>query len=542
MSFDPTQPFEVEGGGFDPSQPFEVEGGKGPGKRYTNPNAGKSKGQMALAGAKRFIGDAGLGAVQLMARGLDALGNERGAEDVAKFDNIAENRKLDPTMRSGAAQVGYTGAALVPAVASAFIPGANTATGAALIGGGMGALQPTGEGDSRAMNVAGGAAAGAAGQGLFNAVGRVAQPVKTALNAAETRAVQLLRTKGVSLSVGQQTGSRAAQSVERTLADNPASAQAMARQGERFKQSYTRAALRTVGESAESATPEVLGRAAKRIGNVFSDVSGRYQINLGEPAVAKALKDIEDEASRVLLGSPGMHGMPGTNQISAQLARIRDVAAKNGGKLPGETAQAVRSELQKLAKQPAVSEYAVELREILDDALLSATKGTEDFSRLQTARSQYRNLQAIADVADTTANAYVTPGALAQRLKNNKYTKNSMRFGRGDVELAKIARAGSTVVDRFPNSGTAARGMAQLGVPAAMGGLGYMATGDVGTAAKIAGATWAIPKAGGAFMTNPAVQNYLSSGVAQPLVRNALGFPGQAGLGSMVPAYLLSQE
>jgi hypothetical protein len=515
---------------------------KGPSRRPTNPTRGMSSGELAWGGVKKFGGDVALAADQLATSALSAMGNARAAERQPMLENIATNRKLDPIMRTTAGQVGYTGAALVPAVASAFVPGANTLTGAALIGGGMGALQPVGEGDSRGLNVAGGAAAGYAGQGAFNLVGRMAQPVKKALNTAESRAVQLLRDKGVSLSVGQQTGSRAAQSVERTLADNPASAGAMARQGERFKRSYTRAALRTVGENAESATPEVLGRAATRIGDVFDDVSARYQINLNEPAVAKAIKDLEDEASRVLLGSPGMHGMPGTNQISAQLARIRDVAAKNGGRLPGETAQAARSELQKLAKQPAVSEYAVELREILDDALLSATKGSKDFARLKEARSQYRNLLAIADVADTTANAYVTPGALAQRLKNNKHTKGSMRMGRGDVELAKLARAGSTVVDRFPNSGTAARGMAQLGVPAALGGVGYMATGDVGTAAKIAAATWAIPKAGGAFMTNPAVQNYLSSGVTQPLIRNALAFPGQVGLGSTVPAYLLSQE
>jgi hypothetical protein len=117
-----------------------------------------------------------------------------------------------------------------------------------------------------------------------------------------------------------------------------------------------------------------------------------------------------------------------------------------------------------------------------------------------------------------------------------------MRLGRGDVELAKLARAGSTVVDRFPNSGTAARGMGQLGVPAALGAGGYMMTGDIGTAAKIAGAAWAAPKLGGALMTNPGVQKYLSAGVAQPLVRNALAFPSRAGLGSGVPAYLLAQE
>jgi hypothetical protein len=533
MSFDPNQPFDVEGGDFDPSAPFEVEKSKGPGSRPTNPLRGMSPGDLAWGGVKKFGGDVALAADQLATSALSAMGNTRAAERQPMLENIATNRKLDPVMRTTAGQVGYTGAALVPAVASAFIPGANTLTGAALIGGGMGALQPVGEGDSRGLNVAGGAAAGYVGQGAFNLVGRVAQPVKTALNKAESRAVQLLRDKGVSLSVGQQTGSRAAQSVERTLADNPASAAAMGRQGQRFKETFTRAALRTVGENADGATPEVLGRAATRIGKVFDDVSGKYDLDVTSTQVANSLNALERKAGEELLNDP---------RIATQIGKVREAAQQNGGKLDGVAYKNLKTTLDNLSKQQNVGPYASELREILDDALHQAAKGTPDYSRLQVARSQYRNLQAIADVADTTANAQVTPAALAQRLKSNKYTRNSMRFGRGDVELAKLARAGSTVVDRFPNSGTAARGMAQLGVPAAMGGLGYMATGDVGTAAKIAGATWAIPKAGGAFMTNPAVQNYLSSGVTNPLLRNSLAFPANAGLGSTIPAYLLSQE
>jgi hypothetical protein len=117
-----------------------------------------------------------------------------------------------------------------------------------------------------------------------------------------------------------------------------------------------------------------------------------------------------------------------------------------------------------------------------------------------------------------------------------------MRFGRGDVELAKLARAGSTVTDRFPNSGTTARLGQQLMLPAALGGVAYGGSGDMETAAKIAAATYLLPKAGGALMTNPAVQNYLASGVGKGLARNALLAPSHAGLGATVPAYLLSQQ
>ena len=514
-----------------PSEP--LAGSPSNPRRYTNPNRNKSDGELAWAGAKKFVGDIGLGARQFVDRTLGALGNPAAQENLAKLENIAENRKMDPTLRTGAGQAGYMGAAIIPAVGAAFIPGANTYAGGALIGGAMGAMQPTGEGDSWAANTAIGAGAGLAGQAAVNAVGRIAQPVRSGLNKAEARAVQYLKGKGVSLSVGQQTGSRAAQSVERTLADNPASAGAMARQGEKFRDSFTRAALKTVGENADGATPEVLGRAATRIGQVFDDVSSRYSLDVTNTQTANLLNALERRAGQELLNDP---------RIATQIANIRAAAMQNGGKLDGVAYKNLKTTLDNLSKQQNVGPYAAELREILDDALQTATRGTDDYARLVQARSQYRNLQAIADVADTTANGRVPPATLAQRLKSNKYTKNSMRFGRGDVELAKLARAGSTVTDRFPNSGTPARIGQQLMLPAALGGIGYGTSGDMDTAAKIAAATYLIPKAGGALMTNPAVQGYLSSGIGQGLTRSALLAPSRAGLGSMVPAYLLSQQ
>ena len=515
---------------------------KGPTTRYTNPNRGKSSGALALEGAGHFVGDMGLGARQLMDTVLAKLGNPAAQANLPALEGIADARKLNPAMRTTAGRLGYTGAALVPAVGASFIPGANTVAGAGAVGGVMGLMQPTGEGDSRALNTAGSALAGSAGQGAFNLVGRAAQPVRNALRAAESRAVDLLRSKGVALSVGQQTGSKTAQAVERTLGDIPASSTAMAQQGEKFRDSYTRAVLRTAGENADGATPEVLGRASQRIGGVFDDVASRHSLDISDPAIARQLDVMNDEAARILPANAGMHGMPGDTPIGIQIKRIRALADKNGGKLPGASAQAIKSELDKLAKQPHVSPYAVELRNLLDDALMKAARGTEDFARLKTARAQYRNLQAIADVADTTANGRVSPAALAQRLKSNKHTKNSMRFDRGDVELARLARAGSTVTDRFPQSGTAPRALQQLMLPAAFGTASYAAEGDLGKAAKIAGATWALPKVGGALMTNPAIQNYLASGITQPLARNALMFPSRVGLGAAVPAYLLSQQ
>lgn len=506
---------------------------KGPQARPVNPNRGKSRGELAWAGARKFVGDVGLGAAQLASGTGEALGYPQAAEESARLRSLADVRKMDPTLRTGAGQVGYTAAAMLPAVAVGLIPGANTAAGAALAGGVMGAAQPVGERDSRGWNMALGAGAGAAGQGLFNLVGRIAQPVRQALKPAETKAVALLRAKGVSLSVGQQTGSKAVQSVERTLGDNPAAQSAMVRQGERFRDSYTRAVLRTAGINADGATPEVLGSARKRIGDVFDDIAGRYTLDITDPQTANALNAIDRRAATELLNDP---------RIGTQIATLRAAVSQTGGKLDGNAYKNVKTTLDNLSRQQNIGPYAAELRETLDDALHRATRGTADFARLKLARTQYRNLMVIADVADTTANGRVTPGALAARMKAGQYTRNSMRFGRGDMELAKLARAGSTVADRFPQSGTAPRAAAQAMIPAAVGGVSYGLSDDPEMAAKIALATWALPKAGGFAATSPMLQNYLSRGIAQPAIRNALLAPSRAGLGALVPAYLLSQE
>jgi len=505
----------------------------GPPRRYVDPNRGKTGGELAMGGVRKFAGDTMLGVAQA-ANAIPAMLGHKGAQERQHtMEGMADVRKLDPVMRTGAGQAGYTGGALGAAVPAMFVPGANTVAGSAAIGSILGMMQPTGTGDSRTENAAVGAAAGAAGQGLFNAAAKVAQPVKSALTAAEKRAVELLRGKGVSLSVGQQTGSRAAQAVERTLADNPAAAGQMARQGDKFRTSFTRATLKTIGENGDGATPEVLGRAATRIGGVFDDVASKYDLDVTSTNVANALNRIDKQAKEELLNDP---------RIATQIQAIRDAAQQHGGKLKGETYKNIKTTLDNLSKQQNIGPIAFELRQVLDDALHVATQGTDDFARLMQARAQYRNLQALADVADTTANGQVSAAALAQRLKSNKYTRNSMRFGKGDAELAKLARAGSTVVDRFPNSGTAARAAAQLGIPAITGGAGYLATGDLETAGKLAAAAWAVPRGAGYLMTNPGVQNYLSRGVASGPVRNALTFPSQRALGTALPAYLLSQD
>jgi hypothetical protein len=486
------------------------EWGRGATGSWEDPRlAGKSNLEKYRMGGQIGFGGQGLGIKQVAGKATEA--------DVDAYR--AENAGL---MEDEAVRAGNVSAHVLTALPAMMIPGAQTILGSAAVGGAYGAAQPVGTGESRVHNaVVGTATSGGVTAGL-KAVGRVAQPVTNALSQEATRAVEVLRKAGVRLSVGQQTGSRAVQGTERMLGNNPYTGPSMADAGEASARSLTRAFLRTAGVNADKATPAVVGPARTRIGQGIGAIYSRHSLNVGAPQTVKELQDLEDEASRILLGSPGMHGMPGTNQISVQIARIRDLASKNGGVLPGKSAHAIKSELDKLSKQPHVSEYARELQEILDDALQQAAQGTDDFARLGTLRSQYRNLAAIADTADTTANGNVSGAALASRLKSGKYTKNSFRYGTGDTELAELARAASTVADRFPNSGTAAHAAAQMVAPTLVGGVNYMQEGDATKALQLAAATYGIPKVAAGLLNNPVAANYLARGVPLPPVTNQL--------------------
>lgn len=113
-----------------------------------------------LAGAGKAFTDIGRGASQLV-----------GVGDQAAID---ESRALDtPLMETGAGKLGNVAGNVAALAPTLLVPGANTYTGAALIGAGSGLLQPTTrqEGiEGRLSNAAMGAMAGAGGQFAGNAI------------------------------------------------------------------------------------------------------------------------------------------------------------------------------------------------------------------------------------------------------------------------------------------------------------------------------------------------------------------------------------
>lgn len=122
----------------------------GAGQQRFDPTEGMSTKEKVLAGIGKAFVDTGRGVGQLVGLVSD--------------QDVAEARKLDaPLMNTGAGKVGNFAGSMAVALPTVLIPGANTVTGAALIGAAQGAIQPTVGDESRITNAGIGAVAGAGG-------------------------------------------------------------------------------------------------------------------------------------------------------------------------------------------------------------------------------------------------------------------------------------------------------------------------------------------------------------------------------------------
>ena len=136
-------------------------------------------GQNVLAGVGGLYKGAGLAARQMYAQAADTIAprsptlsglvtGQNPSRVAALQQEAADKRTTDADLNgTWMGKIGQVAGALP----LAFVPGANTYAGAALLGGGMGALQPTVQGESRALNTGVGAGLGMLGKWGGDTVG-----------------------------------------------------------------------------------------------------------------------------------------------------------------------------------------------------------------------------------------------------------------------------------------------------------------------------------------------------------------------------------
>lgn len=108
----------------------------------------------------------GKGLTDLYTGGKQVLG-------LASAEDVARKRAIDAAiMETGGGQIGNVVGQVAGLAPAMLIPGVNTYAGAAVLGAGAGALQPTIKDESRLLNTSLGAVGGVAGQKLGNVVGQ----------------------------------------------------------------------------------------------------------------------------------------------------------------------------------------------------------------------------------------------------------------------------------------------------------------------------------------------------------------------------------
>lgn len=377
---------------------------------------------------------------------------------------------------------------------------------AALVGAGMGALDPEA---SAALGAAGGALGGAAG-GL---IGRAIRPIASRADEGTQRAVEAAQDVGIGTTAAQQTGSRPLGLVEASLRSNPLSAGAFETLGAANQTAANRIAAESIGESADAVTGEVLDRAARRIGDVFESVADEPAIALGDDFLG-ALARVEREFGESWTDAP---------VARKAIDKALNLAAE--GEITGRAALDATQRLGKDARRlwsgtnadPVAAEALGAIKEALDDAIMASVAPAKA-EALGAARGQWRNLLALErpGVIRSPIRGDVSPPTLANAMRAQDRT-GFMR-GRRDDPLANLAQVGKAFPAAVGDSGTASR----LALPLlASGAGGAMAAddfmqGQVGQGAAQLALPMLLMTGAGRAYTSPLFTQYMSRG-ALPL-------------------------
>jgi len=470
-------------------------------KRMADPLSGMSGMEKAVAGYG-----------QAMPNLVRGAGQRLGLTSQADVD---ESRKLDaPLMSSGAGLAGNVLGNAAMFAPTALIPGANTYTGAGLIGATAGALQPTATGESVGKNAALGAGAGVAGQALGNALGRVIRPVQPSLSSEASQLAQGAAKEGIPLTAGQQTGSRPLQIAESVMENLPLTSGPQIAQREAQKKAFTSAALRRAGISAEAATPEILGGQKQALGSAMGGIAERNTLDFNKGLTDK-LASIGDDAAKHL--PPDL-----ASKVSGTIDKVLS-QVENTGAMAGTNYKGWREPLRGLSTNTETGRYYQQIRTALDNAFREQIPGAEGEAYRGAAR-QYANLKTIMQAAGgpgaDAATNQIAPSQLSAALRQ-AMGKEGVALGRGD--LNELSRIGTTFVkDQIPNSGTAQRQLIQslltsgLGAGAG-GGTAYAMGKDPLTGMAIGGGIGA-----GALITPRIIQSLMNSGAGQAYLKNGL--------------------
>lgn len=483
-----------------------------------SPVAGNSFAQNALIGSGKFFTDQALGARQIGATVLDTVSPQQ--RDLSSLvtgqapsrlaalqQEAADKRQIDaPVMATAGGKAGQIATGALSTVPLAWVPGAGTYAGAALIGAGMGALNPTTANESRLLNTGLGAGLSVAGQYGSNLVGRwlasraaqsaqgTAQGVGGAsvgpgsagaqasvsgsanltgtgggvnfgsvgvdesagLNAAQQAAADAGAQLGMRTTPGQATGSRALQQLEAKLESQPMTSGPFNAIKSNNQQVLNRAAAAAIGENSNTVDASVLSQANERLGQVFESVRNPNSIVATNPQQTSAVLDSIDGELRGLL--PG-NGSVRDNPLVSDLERLAGEGGINAQQLGTLSSKLGRAAAKQMTTPSGDRDWGQALYAVknhVDDLLQSTLSGNEA-AQYAAARGQYRNLMTLTSRTNIVnpSSGNISGVALANKLQQSD--RRGFLFGGNQSDLYNAARFAQAFKPIVGDSGTATR-------------------------------------------------------------------------------------
>lgn len=285
-------------------------------------------------------------------------------------------------------------------------------------------------------------------------LGQVGPDPTSMLTEAQRSIMQRGQDLGFRLTPGQATGSRSLQQMEARMESNPFFSGPFNTIKQQNQEALNRQVALSIGEDTTELSAPVLGRAARRIGQVFEDAADPNLRQIDQNMVMNSMASInsrfEDVTTKPVLQQP----------LVQKLLKIAE-----SGQATGEQLQALSSKLGKVAKKEMTSaagdrdmgEALMMVKEVVDDSLMSGMSEAQRAALMQ-ARQQYRNLMSIETGGVVNPSSGNVSGLQLANVLQRKDKSGFMRGGTetGMYDAARFAQSFKPIVG---DSGTATRSM-----------------------------------------------------------------------------------
>lgn len=391
-----------------------------------------------------------------------------GAKQFLGADNqaeINEHRKAMGGLRSTAGGFAgdIVGQASLAAPAMA-IPGANTYVGASLLGAGLGTVQPTLEGESRAFNAGMGLVGGAAGKYAGDKVAKMLTGnVSAKLNPAEKSARDVGKKLGFKQTPGYSSGSKGLKKLEASMESNPFFSRPIDKIKDHNQATVNRIAAKSLGEKSDTLDSVTLRTIKNKIGDTYKKVATDTKRSLDADDITNRIADIETLYDD-LLPEGGLLNHSGSTR------KLFNIAAK--GEATGRELQQLSSKLNKAASKQMTSPAGdrdmglalYDVKDVVDDYLQEGLS-KELAKEFATARRQYRTLIQLTKRNNVInpSSGDVHPIALANYLQQTD--KNGFLFGKNQSDLYNAARFAQAFKPIVGDSGTSTRALLNTDIP-----------------------------------------------------------------------------